>query len=262
MTDRYSLTAAGGGTRLEGRVILVTGAAGGIGSAVSLACARQGATVLLLDRNRRGIDQLYDRIVAEGLPEPAGIHEDLARLDGARAAALADQVADNYPGLHALVHAAQDDAPLAPLEHYPVDTFRRLLDTQVTAAFVLCRTLLPLLRAAADPRIVLTSGAAGRRPRAYHGAAAIGWCGADMLAGILDQEFEADGTLRAFAIDPGSVDTTMHNRWYPGRSAADLPKPGDVADAYVFLVSAESRDFAGPLCTLDGGVLEGAGFPS
>src|SRR5690606_41582254 len=109
MTDRYSLAAAGGGTRLEGRVVLVTGAAGGIGSAVSLACARQGATVLLLDRNRRGIDQLYDRIVAEGLPEPAGIHEDLARLDAARAVALAGQVTDNSVGLHGLIHAAQDN---------------------------------------------------------------------------------------------------------------------------------------------------------
>ena len=55
---------------LQGRVILVTGAANGIGKAVAKDMAAHGATTVLLDRDVRGLEQCYDEIVAAGLPQP------------------------------------------------------------------------------------------------------------------------------------------------------------------------------------------------
>ncbi|PXA09673.1 SDR family NAD(P)-dependent oxidoreductase, partial [Staphylococcus pseudintermedius] len=55
---------------LAGRVVLVTGAYGGLGSAVARAAARAGATVVITGKRKRQLEQLYDAMVAEGLPEP------------------------------------------------------------------------------------------------------------------------------------------------------------------------------------------------
>src|SRR5690348_18469649 len=66
---------------LDGRVVLITGAAGGIGKALSLACARAGATLVLHGRVVRKLETLYDEIVAAQLPEPTILPLDLARAD-------------------------------------------------------------------------------------------------------------------------------------------------------------------------------------
>jgi NAD(P)-dependent dehydrogenase (short-subunit alcohol dehydrogenase family) len=58
------------GHELEGRVVLVTGAYGGLGSAVVRAAARAGATVVMTGKRKRQLEQLYDALLAEGLPEP------------------------------------------------------------------------------------------------------------------------------------------------------------------------------------------------
>jgi NAD(P)-dependent dehydrogenase (short-subunit alcohol dehydrogenase family) len=63
---------------LEGRVILITGATGGLGRALSVACARAGATVILCGRNPAKLERLYDEIEALGCPQPAIAVLDLA----------------------------------------------------------------------------------------------------------------------------------------------------------------------------------------
>ena len=65
----------------EDRVILVTGAAGGIGEAVTTALAEAGATVIMLDRKLRHMEKIYDRITAIGQPEPVLLPQDLLKLD-------------------------------------------------------------------------------------------------------------------------------------------------------------------------------------
>src|SRR5438445_10314197 len=63
---------------LDGRVVVITGAAGGLGRVLSLACAAQGATVVLHGRVVRKLEALYDEIVAGGYPEPSVLPLDLA----------------------------------------------------------------------------------------------------------------------------------------------------------------------------------------
>lgn len=244
------------GNRLEGRIVLVTGAADDIGRAVAMGCAREGATVLLLDRRRKGLDAVYDRIVSAGLPEPIEIQETLGTLDDERAAFLAAQIDTAFGRLDAIVHAAGETAPLAPLEHFPPDLWNLVLHTRITAPWILNRTLLPLLRASSEPRIVFTTGSAGRVPRAYFGATAIAWSALDSMAGILTEEFECNESIRVFSVDPGEIDTEARTRWFPGQDPGALPKPEDLADAFVFLVSKESARFVGPRCAVKDGTLQ------
>jgi NAD(P)-dependent dehydrogenase (short-subunit alcohol dehydrogenase family) len=242
--------------RLAERIILITGAAGGIGEAVCLACAREGATLVLLDKNQRGIDQLYDRIVAADYPTPVQVREELTTLDEGRAEALAEQIDSTFARLDGIIHLAQESAPLSPLEHFPTAIWGRLLYAQVSAPWILTRTLLPLLRRSDAPRIIFSSGAAGRAPQAYHGATAIAWSAVDNLAGIMADEFRANEKIRVFSVDPGAVHTPMRIRWYPGDDPSTLPSSASVADAWVFLASAESTGFDTTLCTVRYGMLE------
>ncbi len=257
MTTRYELNATGdtAAARLEGRTVLITGAAGGIGTAVSLACAREGATVVALDRNQRGLDRVYDAIVAAKGPEPVQVREDLATFDTSRAHELASQLEDTFGRLDALVWLAHEPAPLTPLEHYPEETWLRVVHANANAPWILLRAVAPLLRAAGSPRVVLGSGDAGRRPRAYRGATALAWSAMDTLAGVMADEFENRPAFRAYSVDPGAVHTPMRMGWYPGDDPNALPEPEAVADAFVFLASPVSADFQGPLCVIDDGTL-------
>ena len=82
--DTLPLAAQLNQSSLDGRVILITGAAGGIGKALSLACARAGATVVLHGRVVRKLEALYDEIVAAKLPEPTILPLDFARAEASR----------------------------------------------------------------------------------------------------------------------------------------------------------------------------------
>lgn len=259
MTSSYQLksSAEADTGRLASRVVLITGAAGGIGTAVALACARAGATVIALDRNQRGLDRCYDAITAAGGPEPVQVREDLATIDSARAGSLAAQMTETLGRLDAVLWLAHEAAPLSPLEHYPEATWLRVVHANVNAPWILFRALAPLLRASDAARVVLACGDAGRRPRAYHGATALGWGAMDTLAGLLAEEFENRPALRAFAIDPGAVHTPMRIGWFPGDDPDALASPESVADAFTFLASPASAGFPGPACRIVDGVLQG-----
>ncbi|MFM8444023.1 MAG: SDR family NAD(P)-dependent oxidoreductase, partial [Methylococcus sp.] len=89
-------------TLLEGRVILVTGATGALGSVAAKACAQAGATVVLLGRTVRKLELLYDAILAAGAPKPAIYPLDLSGATENDYAELAEALTRELGGLHGL----------------------------------------------------------------------------------------------------------------------------------------------------------------
>ncbi|GJL82994.1 MAG: short-chain dehydrogenase [marine bacterium B5-7] len=242
--------------RCDGKVILITGAGGDIGSSVALAAAREGAQILLLDNRQKALDEIYDAITTEGLSEPVQVTEDLATIDSTRCDALALQIEATFGRLDAFVHLAGVAAPLSPGELYPIDIWQRVINAGVNGAWLLTRTLVPLLRASTDPRLVFTSGIAGRKGRSYWGATAVAWAAADAMARSFADEFETNQAIRVFSVDPGEVKGAFRSRLFPGASDHDLPSPDDIADGYVFLISNGSSDFSPTIVKIRDGVLE------
>ena len=105
---------------LEGRVILITGASGGLGRALCLECARAGATIILSGRSGAKLDALYDEITALGAPQPAIAKLDLATATAVEYDHLAKTIADEFGRLDGLVHCAALLGDRTPLEHYDV----------------------------------------------------------------------------------------------------------------------------------------------
>lgn len=238
---------------LRGRVLLVTGAGGGIGCAVATACARHGAQVILHDRNARPLEKIYDQIVAAGSPQPAMLPLDLLQATPDACAALAQTVEREFGRLDGLAHCAAELGALAPLEHYEPVTWLRVLQVNLTAAWLVTRACLPLLRQSPDAAIVFTGADVGRRARAYWGAYGIAAFGIEGMMQTFAEELAAYPALRVNSLDPGPVQTPLRARAYPGEDPKTHPLPEDIAAAYLYLLGPDSRGISGrAFCALRG----------
>jgi NAD(P)-dependent dehydrogenase (short-subunit alcohol dehydrogenase family) len=228
-----------------GRVILVTGAGDGIGRAVAKALARQGATVGLLGRTQRKLARTYDEITAAGGPQPAILPFDLASATAAEYDALHDVLDREFGRLDGLAHIAAILGNRSPVEHYDVPTWCKVLHVNLTAAFVVTRTLLPLLRRADDASIVFTSSSVGRQGRAYWGAYAVSKFGIEGLVQVLAHEMADTTRIRVNCINPGPVRTAMRREAYPAGDPATPREPEAVVAPYLYLLGPDGSGLNG-----------------
>lgn len=228
-----------------GRIILVTGASDGIGAALGLALARQGATVALLGRSQRKLVRSYDRIVAEGGPQPALLPFNLETAAAPEYEALSGAIEREFGRLDGLAHVAGILGDLSPVEQYDVPTWCKVLHVNLTAAFLLTRTLLPLLRKSEDASIVFTSSTVGRVGRAYWGAYAVSKFGTEGLMQVLAHEMAGTTHIRVNSLNPGPTRTTMRRQAFPAEDAARLPEPSAILAPYLYLLGPAGRTVNG-----------------
>ena len=230
---------------LSNRVILVTGAAEGIGHAVAMACARHRATVVLCDKDQRDLEPVYDEIDAAGGPEPAILPLDLEPADEKSFLGAADLVGRELGRLDGLAHCAAFAPFLSRIDDYDATEWQRVLRINLTAPFLLTQACLPLLRAAEDASIVFTADRVGRKGMAYWGAFGAAKFGIEGLMQTLAEETRDSGNLRFNSIDPGIVRTGLRARLYPGEDPSGLPGPDTVADKYLYLLGSDSTEVTG-----------------
>jgi NAD(P)-dependent dehydrogenase (short-subunit alcohol dehydrogenase family) len=236
---------------LAGRVVAITGPTAGIGRALAFACVRHGAEVLLLGRNQRKLEALHAELcalerTASGPPpsEPVIGLLDLERAIARDYDAIADAIAARWGRLDGLVHNAGLLGQLAPIEHYDVPTWVRVMHVNVTAAFALTQVLLPSLRASPDASVVFTSSGVGRRGRAYWGAYAVSKFAIEGLMQVLAHELDST-RVRVNSLNPGRARTAMRRQAYPSEDLESLPLPESLTGPYVALLSAAARGVTG-----------------
>jgi len=230
---------------LDGRVILITGAGDGIGAALARACAEYGATVVLLGRTQAKLEAVYDDIVARDGPRPGIFVMDLERSGPEQYEQLVDAVRDTYGKLDGLVHNAGILGDRSPIEYYDVATWHRVLHINLTAPFILTRSLFPLLRRSADASVVFTSSGVGRTGKPFWGAYAVSKFGTEGLMQVLASEVEGGTQIRSNAVNPGATRTAMRKQAYPGEDPASLREPEEIVCPYLFLLGPDSRDVNG-----------------
>lgn len=229
---------------------MVTGAGDGIGRAVSLALARAGAQVILLGRTVRKLEAVHADIAnlsttGARAPEASIVPLDLERALAADYEAVATAVEQRYGRLDGLLHNAALLGTLTSIEQYDVPTFMRVMHVNLTAAFVLTRQLLPLLRSSSDAAVLFTSSGVGNRGRAYWGAYAISKFAVEGMAQVLSQELENTSKVRVNVIDPGRVRTSMRRQAYPSEAVESLPTPESLTAPYLALLGPASRGVTG-----------------
>ncbi|HEY1900205.1 MAG TPA: YciK family oxidoreductase [Steroidobacteraceae bacterium] len=235
-----------GPDELHGRVILITGTSQGIGRAVALSCAQHGATVLLLGRKGRPLQDLHAQITSQcGAERSAIVEFDLENALAGDYDALFAAIEERYQRLDGLLHNAGMLGQLAPIEHYDVPTWCRVLQVNLTAAFVLTQILLPLLKRSQDGSIVFTASSVGRVGRPYWGAYAVSKFALEGLNEVLAAELSDITTIRVNSLNPGPTRTRMRRQAYPAEDAAALAAPEDITRPYLALLGPASRGISG-----------------
>jgi NAD(P)-dependent dehydrogenase (short-subunit alcohol dehydrogenase family) len=230
---------------LRERVILVTGAGAGIGRALAKSAAELGATVILLGKTVKRLESVYDEICAAGGPTPAIFPMNLERAGGEDYDRLSAAIEEQWGRLDGLVQNAGLLGARTPIEHHDVGEWQRVLHVNLTAPFILCRCLLPLLLKSEDATVVFTSSGVGRRGKAYWGAYAVSKFGVEGLSQVLADELANKPNIRVNAVNPGPTRTAMRAAAYPGEDPQRLKTPEDILGVYHYLMGPDSRGVTG-----------------
>lgn len=207
--------------RFQGRIALVTGATRGIGRAMAVQLAREGAHVIALGRTQGALEELDDEI------KMGGGATTLVKLDlrrGADVDALGPTLFQRWGRLDVLIGNAGVLGSLTPIGHMKDAEWNETIEVNLSANMRLVRTLDPLLRRSDAGRAVfLTSGVASR-PRAYWTAYAVSKAGLEALVKCYAEEV-ANTSVRANLANPGATRTGMRQKAFPGEDPLSLPTP-------------------------------------
>ncbi|MCC7325573.1 MAG: SDR family NAD(P)-dependent oxidoreductase [Burkholderiales bacterium] len=232
---------------LHDRIVLITGASGGLGAALARACAAHGATVILHGRVVRKLEALYDEITEAQHPEPVILPLDLAKATADDFGNVANALQAQLGRLDGLVHTAALLGSLGPIEHQSFDSWLSLLRVNVAAPMGLTRALLPLLSEAADASVLFTLDNRGEQPRAYWGGYAVTKAAVSALARELADEWENRPQLRINAVVPGPIRSPLRGQTHPGEDRAALPPPDALVPLYLHLLAGQPKADSGQL---------------
>jgi NAD(P)-dependent dehydrogenase (short-subunit alcohol dehydrogenase family) len=222
------------GTRLANRIALVTGASRGIGRAVAVGLAREGAHVVLLARTVGGLEEVDDEIRAFGGTATL-VNLDLKQSD--KVDALGPTLYQRWGKLDILVANAGVLGPLSPLPHITGDAWNEVIEVNLTANWRLIRSLDPVLRRSEAARAVFVSSGAALAKNAYWGPYAVSKAGLEALVKTYAHEV-ASTPIKVNLLNPGPVRTTMRQRAFPGENPATLPEPEALVPLFLDLVDA------------------------
>jgi NAD(P)-dependent dehydrogenase (short-subunit alcohol dehydrogenase family) len=218
--------------RLAGQAALVSGASRGIGRAVALAFAREGARVVLLARGRGDLEQVARLIETEG-GSALVVPGDAAEEDTARRAVEATLA--QFGRLDCLV-TAQGGGAFGPLEASRVHDWDAMLRANLTATYLLCRAALPTMLAAGRGTMVAVVSLAA--VRAIPGCAAYTASKAGVLGLVRALAAEVRGRgVRVAALSPGAVDTPFWDEIPSPPDRSRMLRPEAVAEAALLIAT-------------------------
>ncbi|AFU97718.1 YciK family oxidoreductase [Simiduia agarivorans] len=230
---------------LKDKIIIVTGAGSGIGKQAALTFARHGATVVLMGRTIAKLEQVYDAIDAENLPQAAIYPINFEGAVEKDYIDMADKIDDAFGRIDGILFNAAELGERTPLENYAADTWQKILQVNATAPFLMVKSLLPLLRAAPSASVVFTGSSVGYRGRAYWGAYAASKAAQENLMQTLADEEDGTSQVRANSINPAATRTAMRAAAYPAENPEDV-KPADaLMPAYLWLLGPDSAVHSG-----------------
>ncbi len=224
---------------LEGKVALITGASQGLGRALALAFAREGARVVVNARSEESVRPIAGEVEeagGEGLAVAADVSKD---SDVKR---LVDETVERFGRIDVLVNNAGLLGPRVAIADYPEDEWRRVIDANLTGPFLVSRAAIPHLSEGASI-INLVSGVSVEG-RAEWGAYSVSKFGLEGLNQILAAELAERG-VRVNAVDPGGMRTDMRAAAYPEEDPQTRITPEENTAVFVYLASDESQGVTG-----------------
>ena len=224
---------------LQGKVALITGASQGLGRALALAYAKEGASLVVNSRNEGSIRPVAEEI--EGLgTEVHTVAADVSKGEDARR--LVDEAVGRFGGIDVLVNNAGVLGPRVAIEDYPEDEWRRVIDANLTGPYLVSRAAIPHMGEGGS--IINVVSGVSVDGRAEWGAYSVSKFGMEGLSQILAAELEDRG-IRSNAVDPGGMRTGMRAAAYPEEDPQTRITPEENTAVFLYLASDESKSVTG-----------------
>ena len=221
---------------LEDKVILVTGATGSFGRVISMAYAKHGATVILLAKNLRAVEGLYDDIEKQGFPTPAIYPMNLEGATEHDYLQLADNIGNEFGRLDGLLHCAGILGAPTPFEYSDTETWLKVHQVNLHAPYLLTKNVIPLLRESQKASVVFMTD---DKKGAYWDAYSASKQALTTMAQNIAAEYE-DSHIHINCINPGKSRTAFQVRAFPAADENDsLPTPEDHILMFLYLMSLE-----------------------
>jgi NADP-dependent 3-hydroxy acid dehydrogenase YdfG len=220
-------------SKLESKVVLVTGASRGIGKAAAVALAKEGAHVVLLARSKDRLESVREEIRSAGYKAEIEV-ADIAVP--AQAERCVSSVVSKFGRLDILVNNA-GMGHFKPLLEMSLNEFDEMWNLNMRAIFVTTKAALPHMIKAQSGVVVNISSLAGKNSfKGGTGYTATKWALRGFASSLMLEVREHN--IRVVTIFPGSVDTSFSSR---NKKGTNITQPSDVADAIVFAVTAPER---------------------
>ncbi len=220
--------------QLRDRVAVITGASRGLGREIARLYAGGGAKLVLVARGAADLQKAADEIrgITDVLAIPADVGEDAEQI--ARAAL------DCFGRVDVLINNASEigPSPMPSLDTYPWEALLRVLRINAVAPLHLIQLLLPQMKARGAGVVINVTSDAGVNSYPGWGGYGASKAALEHLSRTLAAELEATG-IRVYVVDPGDMNTKMHQRAEPGVDLTHLPDPDVPAPAFVRLVEDE-----------------------
>lgn len=235
---------------LASRVVLLTGASGGLGQEVARAAAAAGATLILCGRRVRPLEKLYDEIVQQGSPEPAIYPLDLEGATPADFEALAESIQKTFGRLDGLVHAAAHFSGLMVAAQVPPQEWLKSIQVNLNAPVALTQACLPVLAQSQDAAVVLILDSLERVGKAHWGAYGVAKHAQAALLSQWADELE-NTRVRVHGLIPKPMRTRLRARAYFAEDPVLVDLPIAAAHTVVDLLSAAGAGWRGRLRDLN-----------
>lgn len=227
--------------KLAGKVALVTGASRGIGKAIALAYAREGAKLFICARRRAGLARAAQEIRAGG-GEVNYLAADLSKISAVKR--IVKETKRRYGAIHILVNDASILGPREPIANYPLSAWEKVIKVNLTALFLITKEVLPVMMAQKEGSIINLTSGVGRIGKARWGAYAASKFGIEGFTQVLADELR-DFNVRVNAVNPGGTRTEMRAEAYPDEDPMTLPAPGEITPVFLYLACDDSQGVTG-----------------
>jgi NAD(P)-dependent dehydrogenase (short-subunit alcohol dehydrogenase family) len=216
----------------QDKVAVITGGGSGIGLAMARIFAASGYSVVITGRDAKRLQKAAANISADK-KKVTGIACDVR--DPASVQKLFQEIGKRHSTIEVLINNAGVAHALASADQLPVETWKEVIDTNLTGMFLVTRAALPLMRAGGT--IVNNLSVAAVKPFASMSAYNASKYGALGFTHVLREDLRKRG-IRVLALLPGATDTDIWNQFWPGAPREKMVSPETVAAAVLHAVSA------------------------
>ena len=233
---------------LDGHVVALTGASGGLGTALSLALGAAGATLVLIGRSEKKLDRLHDALQGIGAPDPVIVPFAQESAGEAEYERLVELIWEELGRLDALVHASAAFVAPMPMVNVAHAEWNRVLAINLTAARLATLACQPLLRASPLASVTFLLD---HKPGAYWGAYGVSKQAVHALMHMLADESESRRDAHGHPVlaingyDPGPVRTPLRRRAFPGETEHESPPPSERIGPLLSLLARRDRSLTG-----------------